>query len=121
MEYHLRKRSCQKYWPPGTEQASQQTVDGKDVYTTFKIPYSPFMEAQMDITLEKSKNEVYDRDLSRVQRPVKFSLPPNIWPTFNADTKRKSHEDFVWRDILYQVTMNPGSAMKVMTLKTFYW
>ena len=38
---------------PGTEQVSQQTVDGKDVYTTLSSPLQSFMETQMDAFLEK--------------------------------------------------------------------
>ena len=38
---------------PGTELVSQQTVDGKDVYTTLSSPLQSFMETQMDAFLEK--------------------------------------------------------------------
>ncbi|MDU2992182.1 MAG: penicillin-binding protein, partial [Streptococcus mitis] len=37
---------------PGTELVSQQTVDGKDVYTTLSSPLQSFMETQMDAFLE---------------------------------------------------------------------
>lgn len=40
---------------PGTELVSQQTVDGKDVYTTLSSPLQSFMETQMDAFLEKVK------------------------------------------------------------------
>ena len=44
---------------PGTEQVSQQTVDGKDVYNYFQ-PLQSFMETQMDAFQEKVKRQVYD-------------------------------------------------------------
>ncbi|MBZ5798109.1 hypothetical protein K8353_49690, partial [Burkholderia contaminans] len=42
---------------PGTEQVSQQTVDGKDVYTTISSTLQSFMETQMDAFLEKVKGK----------------------------------------------------------------
>ena len=42
---------------PGTDQASQQTVDGKDVYTTLSSPLQSFMETQMDAFQEKVKGK----------------------------------------------------------------
>ena len=47
------KRPCGKYQFSGTELVSQQTVDGKDVYTTLSSPLQSFMETQMDAFLEK--------------------------------------------------------------------
>ncbi len=42
---------------PGTEQVSQQTVDGKDVYTTISSTLQSFMETQMDAFQEKVKGK----------------------------------------------------------------
>ena len=99
---------------PGTEQVSQQTVDGKDVYTTLSSPLQSFMETQMDAFLEKVKGKYMTATL--VSAKTGEILATTQRPTFNADTKEGITEDFVWRDILYQSNYEPGSAFKVMTL-----
>ena len=99
---------------PGTEQASQQTVDGKDVYTTLSSPLQSFMETQMDAFQEKVKGKYMTATL--VSAKTGEILATTQRPTFNADTKDGITKDFVWRDILYQSNYEPGSAMKVMTL-----
>lgn len=99
---------------PGTELVSQQTVDGKDVYTTLSSPLQSFMETQMDAFLEKVKGKYMTATL--VSAKTGEILATTQRPTFNADTKEGITEDFVWRDILYQGNYEPGSAMKVMTL-----
>jgi len=99
---------------PGTELVSQQTVDGKDVYTTLSSPLQSFMETQMDAFLEKVKGKYMTATL--VSAKTGEILATTQRPTFNADTKEGITEDFVWRDILYQSNYEPGSTMKVMTL-----
>lgn len=99
---------------PGTEQVSQQTVDGKDVYTTLSSPLQSFMESQMDAFQEKLKGKYMTATL--VSAKTGEILATTQRPTFNADTKEGITEDFVWRDILYQSNYEPGSGMKVMTL-----
>lgn len=99
---------------PGTEQVSQQTVDGKDVYTTLSSPLQSFMETQMDAFLQKVKGKYMTATL--VSAKTGEILATTQRPTFNADTKEGITEDFVWRDILYQSNYEPGSPMKVMTL-----
>ncbi|HEW1497852.1 TPA: penicillin-binding protein 2X [Streptococcus pneumoniae] len=99
---------------PGTEQASQQTVDGKDVYTTLSSPLQSFMETQMDAFQEKVKGKYMTATL--VSAKTGEILATTQRPTFNADTKDGITKDFVWRDILYQSNYEPGSTMKVMTL-----
>lgn len=99
---------------PGTEQVSQQIVDGKDVYTTISSTLQSFMETQMDAFLEKVKGKYMTATL--VSAKTGEILATTQRPTFNADTKEGITEDFVWRDILYQSNYEPGSAMKVMTL-----
>lgn len=99
---------------PGTDQASQQTVDGKDVYTTLSSPLQSFMETQMDAFQEKLKGKYMTATL--VSAKTGEILATTQRPTFNADTKEGITEDFVWRDILYQSNYEPGSAMKVMML-----
>ena len=99
---------------PGTEQISQKTVNGKDVYTTLSSPLQSFMETQMNAFLEKVKGKYMTATL--VSAKTGEILATTQRPTFNADTKEGITEDFVWRDILYQSNYEPGSAMKVMTL-----
>ena len=99
---------------PGTELVSQQTVDGKDVYTTLSSPLQSFMETQMDAFLEKVKGKYMTATL--VSAKTGEILATTQRPTFNADTKEGLTKDFVWRDILYQSNYEPGSTMKVMTL-----
>ena len=99
---------------PGTEQISQKTVNGRDVYTTLSSPLQSFMETQMDAFLEKVKGKYMTATL--VSAKTGEILATTQRPTFNADTKEGITEDFVWRDILYQSNYEPGSAMKVMTL-----
>ncbi|OJG01978.1 penicillin-binding protein [Streptococcus oralis] len=99
---------------PGTDQASQQTVDGKDVYTTLSSPLQSFMETQMDAFHEKVKGKYMTATL--VSAKTGEILATTQRPTFNADTKDGITKDFVWRDILYQSNYEPGSGMKVMTL-----
>ena len=99
---------------PGTEQVSQQTVNGKDVYTTLSSPLQSFMETQMDAFLEKVKGKYMTATL--VSAKTGEILATTQRPTFNADTKEGITKDFVWRDILYQSNYEPGSTMKVMTL-----
>ena len=99
---------------PGTELVSQQTVDGKDVYTTLSSPLQSFMETQMDAFLEKVKGKYMTATL--VSAKTGEILATTQRPTFNADTKEGITEDFVWRDILYQSNYEPGSAFKVMML-----
>ncbi|VMK33094.1 penicillin-binding protein 2X [Streptococcus pneumoniae] len=99
---------------PGTELVSQQTVDGKDVYTTISSPLQSFMETQMDAFQEKVKGKYMTATL--VSAKTGEILATTQRPTFDADTKEGITEDFVWRDILYQSNYEPGSAMKVMTL-----
>ncbi|CJE22970.1 penicillin-binding protein 2X [Streptococcus pneumoniae] len=99
---------------PGTEQVSQQTVDGKDVYTTISSPLQSFMETQMDAFQEKVKGKYMTATL--VSAKTGEILATTQRPTFDADTKEGLTKDFVWRDILYQSNYEPGSSMKVMTL-----
>lgn len=99
---------------PGTEQVTQQTVNGKDVYTTLSSPLQSFMESQMDAFQEKLKGKYMTATL--VSAKTGEILATTQRPTFNADTKEGITEDFVWRDILYQSNYEPGSAMKVMML-----
>ncbi|KXT97358.1 Cell division protein FtsI (Peptidoglycan synthetase) [Streptococcus oralis] len=99
---------------PGTEQVTQQTVNGKDVYTTLSSPLQSFMESQMDAFQEKLKGKYMTATL--VSAKTGEILATTQRPTFNADTKEGITKDFVWRDILYQSNYEPGSAMKVMTL-----
>lgn len=99
---------------PGTEQISQQTVDGKDVYTTISSPLQSFMETQMDAFQEKVKGKYMTATL--VSAKTGEILATTQRPTFDADTKEGITKDFVWRDILYQSNYEPGSPMKVMTL-----
>ena len=99
---------------PGTEQISQKTVNGKDVYTTLSSPLQSFMETQMNAFLEKVKGKYMTATL--VSAKTGEILATTQRPTFDADTKEGITEDFVWRDILYQSNYEPGSAMKVMTL-----
>ena len=99
---------------PGTEQVTQQTVNGKDVYTTLSSPLQSFMESQMDAFQGKLKGKYMTATL--VSAKTGEILATTQRPTFNADTKEGITEDFVWRDILYQSNYEPGSAMKVMTL-----
>ena len=94
---------------PGTELVSQQTVDGKDVYTTLSSPLQSFMETQMDAFLEKVKGKYMTATL--VSAKTGEILATTQRPTFNADTKEGITEDFVWRDILYQSNYEPGSAI----------
>ena len=99
---------------PGTEQVSQQTVDGKDVYTTISSPLQSFMETQMDAFQEKIKGKYMTATL--VSAKTGEILATTQRPTFDADTKEGITKDFVWRDILYQSNYEPGSPMKVMML-----
>lgn len=99
---------------PGTEQVTQQTVNGKDVYTTLSSPLQSFMETQMDAFQEKLKGKYMTATL--VSAKTGEILATTQRPTFDADTKDGITEDFVWRDILYQSNYEPGSTMKVMTL-----
>lgn len=99
---------------PGTEQVTQQIVNGKDVYTTLSSPLQSFMESQMDAFQEKLKGKYMTATL--VSAKTGEILATTQRPTFDADTKEGITEDFVWRDILYQSNYEPGSTMKVMTL-----
>lgn len=99
---------------PGTEQVSQQTVDGKDVYTTISSTLQSFMETQMNAFQEKVKGKYMMATL--VSAKTGEILATTQRPTFDADTKEGLTKDFVWRDILYQSNYEPGSTMKVMTL-----
>lgn len=99
---------------PGTEQVTQQTVNGKDVYTTLSSPLQSFMESQMDAFQEKLKGRYMTATL--VSAKTGEILATTQRPTFDADTKEGITEDFVWRDILYQSNYEPGSTMKVITL-----
>lgn len=99
---------------PGTEQVSQQTVDGKDVYTTISSTLQSFMETQMNAFQEKVKGKYMTATL--ISAKTGEILATTQRPTFDADTKEGLTKDFVWRDILYQSNYEPGSTMKVMTL-----
>ena len=99
---------------PGTEEASQPTVDGKDVYTTISSTLQSFIETQMDAFQEKLKAKYVNATL--VSAKTGEILATTQRPTFDADTKEGLTKDFVWRDILYQSNYEPGSTMKVMTL-----
>lgn len=99
---------------PGTEQVTQQTVNGKDVYTTLSSPLQSFMESQMDAFQGKLKGKYMTATL--VSAKTGEILATTQRPTFDADTKEGITEDFVWRDILYQSNYEPGSTMKVITL-----
>ena len=99
---------------PGTEKATRQMVDGKDVYTTLSSPLQSFMESQMNMFQEKLKGKYVTATL--VSAKTGEILATTQRPTFDADTKEGITEDFVWRDILYQSNYEPGSTMKVMTL-----
>ena len=99
---------------PGTEQVSQQTVDGKDVYTTISSTLQSFMETQMNVFQEKVKGKYMTATL--VSAKTGEILATTQRPTFDADTKEGLTKDFVWRDILYKSNYEPGSTMKVMTL-----
>ena len=99
---------------PGTEQVTQQTVNGKDVYTTLSSPLQSFMESQMDAFQGKLKGKYMNATL--VSAKTGEILATTQRPTFDANTKEGLTDDFVWRNILYQSNYEPGSTMKVMTL-----
>ena len=99
---------------PGTEQVTQQTVNGKDVYTTLSSPLQSFMESQMDAFQEKVKGKYMNATL--ISAKTGEILATTQRPTFDANTKEGITDDFVWRNILYQSNYEPGSTMKVMTL-----
>ena len=99
---------------PGTEKATRQMVDGKDVYTTLSSPLQSFMESQMNMFQEKLKGKYVSATL--VSAKTGEILATTQRPTFDADTKEGITEEFVWRDLLYQSNYEPGSTMKVMTL-----
>ena len=99
---------------PGTEQVTQQTVNGKDVYTTLSSPLQSFLESQMDAFQEKVKGKYMNATL--VSAKTGEILATTQRPTFDANTKEGLTDDFVWRNILYQSNYEPGSTMKVMTL-----
>ena len=99
---------------PGTEQITQQIVNGKDVYTTLSSPLQSFMESQMDAFQEKLKGKYMNATL--VSAKTGEILATTQRPTFDANTKEGLTDDFVWRNILYQSNYEPGSTMKVMTL-----
>ena len=99
---------------PGTEQVTQQTVNGKDVYTTLSSPLQSFMESQMDAFQEKLNGKYMNATL--VSAKTGEILATTQRPTFDANTKEGLTDDFVWRNILYQSNYEPGSTMKVMTL-----
>ena len=99
---------------PGTERVTQQTVNGKDVYTTLSSPLQSFMESQMDAFQEKVKGKYMNATL--VSAKTGEILATTQRPTFDANTKEGLTDDFVWRNILYQSNYEPGSTMKVMTL-----
>ena len=99
---------------PGTEKATRQMVDGKDVYTTLSSPLQSFMESQMDAFQEKLKGKYMNATL--VSAKTGEILATTQRPTFDANTKEGLTDDFVWRNILYQSNYEPGSTMKVMTL-----
>ena len=99
---------------PGTEQATRQTINGKDVYTTLSSPLQSFMESQMDAFQEKLKGKYMNATL--VSAKTGEILATTQRPTFDANTKEGLTDDFVWRNILYQSNYEPGSTMKVMTL-----
>lgn len=99
---------------PGTEKATRQMVDGKDVYTTLSSPLQSYMENQMNMFQEKLKGKYVNATL--VSAKTGEILATTQRPTFDADTKEGITEEFVWRDLLYQSNYEPGSTMKVMTL-----
>ena len=99
---------------PGTEQITQQIVNGKDVYTTLSSPLQSFMESQMDAFQEKLNGKYMNATL--VSAKTGEILATTQRPTFDANTKEGLTDDFVWRNILYQSNYEPGSTMKVMTL-----
>ena len=99
---------------PGTEKITQQTINGKDVYTTLSSPLQSFLESQMNIFQAKLKGKYVNATL--VSAKTGEILATTQRPTFDADTKEGLDENFVWRDFLYQSNYEPGSTMKVMTL-----
>ena len=99
---------------PGTEKITQQTINGKDVYTTLSSPLQSFLESQMNIFQAKLKGKYVFATL--VSAKTGEILATTQRPTFDADTKEGLDENFVWRDLLYQSNYEPGSTMKVMTL-----
>ena len=101
---------------PGTEQVTQQTVNGKDVYTTLSSPLQSFMESQMDAFQEKAKGKFVSATL--VSAKTGEILATTQRPTYNADTKEGLNVDHLktWNSFLYQTQYEPGSTMKVMTL-----
>ena len=99
---------------PGTEKITQQTINGKDVYTTLSSPLQSFLESQMNIFQAKLKGKYVFATL--VSAKTGEILATTQRPTFDADTKEGLDENFVWRDFLYQSNYEPGSTMKVMTL-----
>ena len=99
---------------PGTEKITQQTINGKDVYTTLSSPLQSFLESQMNIFQAKLKGKYVFATL--VSAKTGEILATTQRPAFDADTKEGLDENFVWRDFLYQSNYEPGSTMKVMTL-----
>ena len=101
---------------PGTEQVTQQIVNGKDVYTTLSSPLQSFMESQMDAFQEKAKGKFVSATL--VSAKTGEILATTQRPTYNADTKDGLNAEHLktWNNFLYQTQYEPGSTMKVMTL-----
>lgn len=99
---------------PGTEDVQKETIDGQDVYTTLSAELQRSLETNMDIFDAESNGKYTSATL--ISAKTGEILATTQRPSFDADTKEGLDEDLVWRSMLYQEPIEPGSTMKVMTL-----
>ncbi|TCD46020.1 penicillin-binding protein [Streptococcus sp. X16XC17] len=100
---------------PGTENVQAQTVDGQDVYTTLSAELQRSLESNMDVFDEKTKGVYANATLMSAKTGEILATTQR--PSFDPDTKEGLNDkNLVWRSMLFQDQIEPGSTMKVMTL-----
>lgn len=98
---------------PGTVASEKKAIDGKDIYTTLDSRIQSRLETLLDPVIEEYEPE----DMTAVLMKAKTGeiIAMSQRPSFNPETKEGLGEDTVWRNILVEDQIEPGSTMKLFT------
>jgi len=114
---HYQKDSMQRPIP-GTIYTSKEAKDGQDIYTTFDSRLQLYLEELLDETMKNYTPENITATL--VEAKTGDILAASQRPSFNPETKEglEDTEDqpAMWRNLLVEEPIEPGSTMKVFTL-----
>lgn len=118
-EIYFQKDSMQRPIP-GTTSVLKEAKDGQDIYTTFDSRLQLYLEELLDETMKKYGPENITATL--VEAKSGDIIAAGQRPSFNPETKEgledTEERPAMWRNLLVEEPIEPGSTMKVFTMSS---